>query len=84
MYQEWHMFASQSDHSSWFTKERREQTSNVHSKGGNFVFCDGHAGYRKYWDRESGDYGLINPFTKQSVPYEPTRANTTMTLEAAF
>ncbi|OHB63833.1 MAG: hypothetical protein A2168_08725 [Planctomycetes bacterium RBG_13_50_24] len=83
-YQEWHMFASQSDHPSWFTKERREQTSNVHSEGGNFVFCDGHAGYRKYWDRESGDYGLIHPFTKQSVPYEPTRASTTMTLDAAF
>ena len=46
------MFASQSDHPSWFTKERREQTSNVHSKGGNFVFCDGHADYRKYWDRK--------------------------------
>jgi len=83
-YQEWHMFASQADHPSWFTKERREQTSNVHSKGGNFVFCDGHAGYRKYWDRESGDYGLIHPLTKASVPYEPTRASTTMTLEAAF
>jgi len=83
-YQEWHMFASQSDHSSWFTKERREQTANVHSKGGNFVFCDGHAGYRKYWDRESSDYGLVDPQTKTSVPYEPTRANTTRTLDPAF
>ena len=83
-YQEWHMFASQSDHSSWFTKERREQTSNVHNKGGNFIFSDGHAEYKKYWDRESGDYGLIHPVTKESVPYEPTRASTTTTLEAAF
>ncbi|MEJ2701296.1 MAG: type II secretion system protein [Sedimentisphaerales bacterium] len=83
-YQEWHMFASQSDHSSWFTKERREQTANVHNKGGNFIFCDGHADYRKYWDRESGDYGLINATTGKSVPYEPTRENTTMTLDAAF
>lgn len=83
-YQEWHMFASQGDHSSWFTKERREQTANVHNKGGNFIFCDGHADYRKYWDRQSGDYGLINPQTKKSVPYEPTRASTTMTLDAAF
>jgi prepilin-type N-terminal cleavage/methylation domain-containing protein/prepilin-type processing-associated H-X9-DG protein len=83
-YQEWHMFASQADHSSWFTKQRREQTSNVHSKGGNFVFCDGHADYRKYWDRESGDYGLIHPLTKASVPFEPTRASTTLALDAAF
>ncbi|MHC4241506.1 MAG: type II secretion system protein [Planctomycetota bacterium] len=84
MYQEWHMFASQSDHSSWFTKERREQTANVHNKGGNFIFSDGHAEYRKHWDRSSGDYGLVHPVTKQSVPFEPTRANTTMTLDAAF
>jgi len=83
-YQEWHMFASQSDHSSWFTQERREQTSNVHNKGGNFVFCDGHADYRKHWDRESGDYGLVHPLTKTSVPYEPTRENTTMILDPAF
>jgi prepilin-type N-terminal cleavage/methylation domain-containing protein/prepilin-type processing-associated H-X9-DG protein len=83
-YQEWHMFASQSDHSSWFTKERREQTANVHNKGGNFIFSDGHAEYKKYWDRSSGDYGLIHPTTKESVPYEPTRASTTTTLEAAF
>jgi prepilin-type N-terminal cleavage/methylation domain-containing protein/prepilin-type processing-associated H-X9-DG protein len=83
-YQEWHMFASQSDHSSWFTKERREQTANVHNKGGNFIFSDGHAEYRKHWDRASGDYGLVHPTTKKSVPYEPTRASTTTTLEAAF
>jgi prepilin-type N-terminal cleavage/methylation domain-containing protein/prepilin-type processing-associated H-X9-DG protein len=83
-YQEWHMFASEADHSSWFTKERREQTANVHNKGGNFIFSDGHAGYRKYWDRESGDYGLVDPQTKRSVPYEPTRASTTRTLDAAF
>jgi prepilin-type N-terminal cleavage/methylation domain-containing protein/prepilin-type processing-associated H-X9-DG protein len=83
-YQEWHMFASQSDHSSWFTKERREQTSNVHNKGGNFIFSDGHADYRKYWDRKSGDYGLVHPDTRNSVSYEPTRASTTMSLDAAF
>jgi prepilin-type N-terminal cleavage/methylation domain-containing protein/prepilin-type processing-associated H-X9-DG protein len=83
-YQEWHMFASQSDHSSWFTQERREQTSNVHNKGGNFVFSDGHADYRKYWDRESRDYGLVDPLTKTSVPYEPTRASTTRSLDPAF
>ncbi len=83
-YQEWHMFASQGDHSSWFTKERREQTANVHNKGGNFIYSDGHAGYRKYWDRESGDYGLVDPQTKTSVPYEPSRASTTRTLDAAF
>ena len=83
-YREWHMFASQSDHSSWFTPERREQTSNVHNEGGNFIFSDGHADYKKHWDRESGDYGLVDPLTKTSVPYEPTRGSTTMSLDPAF
>ncbi|UCE47854.1 MAG: type II secretion system protein [Phycisphaerales bacterium] len=83
-YREWHMFASQSDHSSWFTQERREQTANVHKEGGNFIFADGHADYRKYWERESGDYGLIDPKLRHSVPYEPTRENTIMPLDAAF
>jgi len=36
----------------------------VHSKGGDFVFCDGHAGYRKSWDRKTG--GLV--FTGHYTP----------------
>ena len=83
-YREWHMFASQLDHESWFTPEAQEQTANVHNKGGNFIFGDGHADYRKYWERESGDYGLVHPTSKESVPYEPTRLNTTMALDPAF
>jgi len=84
LYQEWHFWASGSDHPSWFTEERVEQTGNVHNKGGNYIFADGHTDYRKYWERESGDYGLIHPKLRESVPYEPTRENTTMQLEAAF
>ncbi|UCC96946.1 MAG: type II secretion system protein [Phycisphaerales bacterium] len=83
-YREWHMFASQSDHPSWSTVERREQTANVHKDGGNFIFADGHASYRKYWERQSGDYGLVHPKLKQSLPYEPTRESTVMVLDPAF
>ncbi len=83
-YRSWHMFASQSDHSSWFTVKRREQTANIHKEGGNFIFSDGHADYRKYWERQSGEYGLVHPKLKQSVPYEPRRENGTMLLDAAF
>lgn len=83
-YREWHMFASESDHPSWSTQERVEQTANVHNKGGNFVFADGHAAYRKHWERESGDYGLIHPQLRTSVPYEPTWENSYMSLDAAF
>ena len=83
-YRDWHMFGSQSDHNSWFTQERREQTANVHNDGGNFIFADGHADYRKYWDRETKDYGLVHPKLKMSVPYEPTWENARMVLDAAF
>jgi prepilin-type processing-associated H-X9-DG protein len=78
------MFAGAGDHPSWFTKERIEQTAKVHSKGGNFVFADGHAEYRKYDERESGDYGLIDPQQRKSVPYEPTFENSMMPMDAAF
>jgi len=83
-YREWHMFASASDHSSWFTVERREQTGNVHKDGGNSVYADGHAEYRKYDERESGDYGLIHPQLKTSVPYEATWEHSYMSMDAAF
>jgi len=83
-YREWHMFASQSDHPSWFTVERREQTANVHKGGGNFIYADGHADYRKYDERESGDYGLIHPTLKVSILYEPTWENSYMSLDPAF
>lgn len=83
-YRQWHMFAGAGDHPSWFTRERIEQTANVHNKGGNFVFVDGHAEYRKYHERESKDYGLIDPQNRTSVPYEPTIENSMMPMDAAF
>lgn len=83
-YREWHMFASASDHPSWSTTERIEQTANVHKGGGTFVYADGHADYRKYDDRESGDYGLIHPKLQQSVPYEPTWEHSVMPMDPAF
>jgi prepilin-type processing-associated H-X9-DG protein len=71
-YKEWHMFAGASDHSSWFTPERREQLSNVHSDGGNLMFTDGHAEHRKYRNLKSADFGLVDPNTGESDRYEPT------------
>ncbi len=83
-YREWHMFASQSDHPSWFTVDRREQTANVHKGGGGFIFADGHTDFRKHDERESGDYGLVHPTLKASVPYEATWENSILPLDAAF
>ncbi len=82
--QEWHFFYSWHDHPSLVSREHREQSANVHNKGGNFVFADGHTEYRKHWERESGDYGLIHPQLRASMPYVPTTENCQMDLDAAF
>ena len=83
-YQEWHMWAGRQDHSSWFSPDRREQVSNVHDEGGNHIYTDGHAAYRKYINLWSGDFGLVDPRTKESDRYEPTRAQTSKRYDPAF
>ena len=70
-YHEWHMWASLSDHESFLSVERRENLCNVHEEGGNLVFCDGHAEYKKYRRLRSSDFGLL-----PDELYEPTRAQT--------
>jgi prepilin-type processing-associated H-X9-DG protein len=67
-YQEWHMYASKSNHDCYISTEMREHLSNAHSDGGNLIFADGHAEYRKYYDLRSGDFGLL-----PNELYEPTR-----------
>ena len=57
-YSEWHMWASSSTHDSFITPFERENLCNAHEDGGNLVFVDGHAGYRKYRKLQSGDFGL--------------------------
>ncbi len=83
-YREWHMFASQSDHASWWSSQRREQCSNAHSEGGNHIYTDGHAAYKRYRELWSGDFGLVDRRTGASEKYEMTRAQTTKEYVAAF
>ncbi len=70
-YHEWHMWASMSTHESFITPYLRENLSNVHDEGGNLVFVDGHAEYKKYRKLRSGDFGL----TPDEL-YQPTTAQT--------
>lgn len=70
-YTEWHMWASLSDHESFISKNTRENLSNVHGEGGNLIFVDGHAEFRKYRTLRSGDFGLL-----PDELYQPTRAQT--------
>ena len=57
-YQEWQMWASRSTHDSFVSATYRENLSNAHSEGGNLVFVDGHAEYKKYLRLRTGDFGL--------------------------
>ena len=69
-YQEWHMWANISTHDSFITPYFRENLSNVHDEGGNLVFVDGHAEYRKYRRLRSGDFGLL-----PDVLWQPSARN---------
>jgi prepilin-type N-terminal cleavage/methylation domain-containing protein/prepilin-type processing-associated H-X9-DG protein len=42
----------------WGTPDKRPGYSNVHMEGGNFVYVDGHAKYKKNAAIRSGDFGL--------------------------
>jgi prepilin-type N-terminal cleavage/methylation domain-containing protein/prepilin-type processing-associated H-X9-DG protein len=58
-YHEWHMWASSGTHESFISPTMRENLCNAHMEGGNLVFVDGHAEYRKYRRLRSGDFGLL-------------------------
>jgi len=58
-YSEWHMWASTATHDSFISPYYRENLSNVHEEGGDLLFVDGHAEFRKYQKLRSGDFGLL-------------------------
>jgi prepilin-type N-terminal cleavage/methylation domain-containing protein/prepilin-type processing-associated H-X9-DG protein len=52
--------ARQQVYGAWhYTSPIGEGYSNLHMQGGNFVFADGHAKYRRYRALRSGDFGLV-------------------------
>jgi len=70
-YTQWHTWIANSS-DVWWDKPGFERFSNVHSEGGNLVYVDGHADYKKYRRLESLDFGLVLPGSKRSDPYRPT------------
>jgi len=54
----------------------KELYSSTHIQGGNFVFCDGHAEFRKRMNLRSGDFGLSPATDTQSaqsnISYSPS------------
>ena len=58
-FQQWHMYESQADSPSFLTTYKTENLSNVHNQGGNLIYVDGHAEYKKYLKLRSSDFGLL-------------------------
>ena len=58
-FEQWHMYASQSTSPSFITPNMVENLSNAHNQGGNLIYVDGHAEYKKYLKLKSSDFGLV-------------------------
>jgi len=78
-YHEWHMWANSGTHESFITPYFRENLCNAHSEGGNLIFVDGHAEYKKYRKLRSSDFGLL-----PDELYQPTTIQTDKIWNPAF
>lgn len=72
-FEEWHMWASSATDDSFWSPTPRENLSNAHEGGGNLVFVDGHADFRKYRSLRSSDFGLTpdDPWRPVSIASNP-------------
>jgi prepilin-type processing-associated H-X9-DG protein len=61
-----------------------EYFSNAHEEGGNLVFVDGHADYKKYRKITSWDFGLVDPRTKLPSAWQPSEAHSRADYLAEF
>jgi len=64
-YTQWHSYIP-----SWWLGER-EYFNSLHEKGGNLIYADGHAEYKRNNKTSSLDFGLVD-FTGKDSPWTPT------------
>jgi prepilin-type processing-associated H-X9-DG protein len=76
-YTQWHTWTAE-DEDEWLGPPGREYYNTLHEQGGNLIWCDGHAEYRKNVNTSSLDWGLVDA-NGNNVPYEPTDANSRAT-----
>jgi prepilin-type processing-associated H-X9-DG protein len=75
-YTQWHTWTA-SNSSEW-SGTAREHYNNLHDQGGNLIYCDGHAEYKKNRQTSSLDFGLVDAAGNDS-PYQPTEAHSRAT-----
>jgi len=72
-YTQWHTWTASSD-MEWSGPPGREHYNNLHEQGGNLIWCDGHADYKKNRQTSSLDWGLLDAAGNDS-PWQPREAH---------
>ncbi len=75
-YTQWHTWTTSSANE-WLGKPR-EYYNNLHDEGGNLIFCDGHAQYKRNKNTSSMDFGLVDDKGNDS-PWQPTETHSRAT-----
>jgi prepilin-type N-terminal cleavage/methylation domain-containing protein/prepilin-type processing-associated H-X9-DG protein len=76
-YSQWHTWTSASG-SEWVGPPGREYYNSLHGGGGNLIWSDGHAEYKRNNQTSSLDFGLVD-FLGRDSAYQPTEAHSRAT-----
>jgi len=69
-YTQWHTWTASAGNE-WSGPPGREHFNNLHEQGGNLIFSDGHAEYRKNKRTSSLDWGLVDATSRQDSVWQP-------------
>ena len=69
-YTQWHTWTA-STGNEWSGPPGREHYNNLHEQGGNLIFSDGHAEYKKNKQTSSLDWGLVDAGTRRDSAWQP-------------
>jgi len=76
-YTQWHTWTASSG-SEWLGPPGREYYNSLHGGGGNLIWADGHAEYKRNEKTSSLDFGLVD-FLGRGSAYQPTEAHSRAT-----